>query len=595
MQTTLIEAERLKAVADLALMDDERGQEAYDRIARLAKHIFTTDVAAITFIDDKRQWFKSHIGIDLTENAREDAFCDITIRERETVVIEDTTADPRSSKNIFVVNDPAVRFYAGQPLMTDGGHAVGTLCLFDTRPRAVSDEERKILKDLAAMVMAQIKRDRDLAYVDPLTKLPNRLQFLSDLEDRLRAEDAGPVTVALIELMDLTEAAEAVRAFGIGFFNQQIKQAAAAIYRALPRTVLYQVGAFHLGLYIDGSTDRTSPEFQTVAQGIAEPFTTSIGIPVTLRPCIGLRSIKGDDTEISDVLRSLLSALKDARSADETFAIYDGASDDAHKRSFQLLTDFAAALKVPDQLRLVFQPRVNLSSGLSNSVEALLRWQHPVLGPISPAELFPIIEKTALVRQTTEWVMEATVSAVADWLSGGLHLRCSFNISARNLEEDDFVDRLSVLLSRYRVPATLVEIEIVEDAALGTSDRVRERLHEIASLGVALAIDDFGSGYSNLSYLLSLPATYLKIDRSLASQIISEPKYATVVSSVVTMAHQLNYRIVAEGVETADVCDMLRMMGCDEVQGYYFSRPLEAGILFEWVKNCNLSASSLAS
>lgn len=395
--------------------------------------------------------------------------------------------------------------------------------------------------------------------------------------------------------MDLTEAAEAVRAFGIGFFNQHIKQAADAIYSALPRTVLYQVGAFHLGLYIDGTTDQTSPEFEVVARGIAEPFTTTIGIPVTLRPCIGLRSIAGGDTEISDVLRSLLSALKDARSADETLAIYDGASDDAHKRSFQLLTDFAAALKVPDQLRLVFQPRVDLMTGNCSSVEALLRWQHPVLGAISPGELFPIIEKTALVLQTTQWVMEAAIAAVAGWSAHGFKLRCSFNISARNLEEDDFVERLSRLLEHYRLPAKLLEIEIVEDAALGTTDRIRDRLHEIASLGITLAIDDFGSGYSNLSYLLSLPATYLKIDRSLASQIISEPKYATVVSSVITMAHQLDYRIVAEGVETAHVCDMLQTMGCDEVQGYFFSRPLEASVIVGWVETCNEHAQCLAS
>lgn len=163
MQTTLIEAERLKAVRDLALMDDTRGQEAYDRIARLAKHLFGTDVAAITFIDDKRQWFKSHIGMDLADNRREDAFCDVTIRERTTIVIEDTLLDPRSSENLFVVNDPGVRFYAGESLMTDDGHAVGTLCLFDTKTRTVSENERVILKDLAAMVMAQIKRDRDLA------------------------------------------------------------------------------------------------------------------------------------------------------------------------------------------------------------------------------------------------------------------------------------------------------------------------------------------------------------------------------------------------------------------------------------------------
>lgn len=589
MEATLIEADRLKALHGLFLMDDARGKEAYDRIARLAKHVFATDVAAITFIDADRQWFKSTVGIDITENRRQDAFCDITINTRETTVIEDTRKDPRLSSNPFVTTAPSVRFYAGEPLLTDDGHAVGTICIFDTQPRELTIEERRVLKDLASMVMSQIKRDRDLAYVDPLTKLPNRLQFLYDLEEQLKSDDAD-LTVALVELMGLSESAEAVRAFGIGFFNQQMMQAASIVQNMLPNQVLYHVGAFHLGLFVKGSIEKTASTFENVALAMAEPFETSLGIPVTLRPCVGLRAVRKDDgLEIADVLRSLLSALKDARVGEQTLGIYDGKSDAAHQRSYRLLTDFVIALKDPFQLRMVFQPRVNLLSGKCESAEALLRWEHPLLGSISPAELFPIIEKTSLVRQTTEWVMESVIATIANWRRSGLSIKCSFNVSPRNIEEDDFVERLSSCLKRFGVSSHELEIEIVEDAQLASSDLIRNRLKDVTELGVSLAIDDFGSGYSNLSYLLSLPASHLKIDRSICKDINRSVQSATVAESVIDMAHKLGYRTVAEGVEDVEIKEMLQSFGCDEVQGFVFSPPLEKESFLKWIANHNSS------
>lgn len=576
------ETRRTALVRELGLMDDDGNQEAYDRIARLAKRIFGTEIVLITFMDSDRQWFKSHLGTDMTENRRDQTFCTHTIAQKKTLVVEDASTDPRFRDNPFVLGGPQIRFYAGEPLNTHDGHPVGTICLVDHHPRQFSEEDRNTLRDLADLVMTQVRVDRDLTYRDAATKMPNRIQFFADLRDVSRLRSAESRWVIVVELIGMPESNEAVRALGLGFLYDQIAHAAKVLRSSLPDHTIYHVGPTHLAFCLAGEDDAPTTLSMLYSQ-LREPFATTSGIPAKLTPGFGVRRLAGAELGLPDVLRTLLQAAREARDNGKGVALYDPVADAAQKRAYSLVAEMPRAL-AGNELFLVFQPRINAKTGRCESAEALLRWQHPVHGLVSPGEFLPLITRTPLIQDLTDWVMHAVCRQVSAWSSAGVDIRCSFNISARNLEEEGFVERLTAAIVGHGVNPEWLEVEIVEDVSVMEDDKILSRLNAVHDLGVTIAIDDFGTGYSNLAYLLELPATVLKLDRSIVAGVLTKRSYATAAQSIIAMGHQFGYRIVAEGVETEEIKQRLVLWGCDELQGYLFSKPLGMEIFEQYVR-----------
>jgi EAL domain-containing protein (putative c-di-GMP-specific phosphodiesterase class I)/GGDEF domain-containing protein len=575
--------QRLEVVQDLAVMDDTDNQEAYDRIARIAQELFGTPVVLITFMDGQRQWFKSHLGTDRQENTPDQSFCRVPITTKTTTVVENALDDARFCGLQDVAGGPALRFYAGAPLMTHDGYAIGTLCLLDVKPRTFSSEHVRMLEDLASLVMIQVKSDRDIGRVDPLTRLPNGIQFLLSLQDMIRTNHAATCWIVLVDVIDNRHADDVIGALGMEFYNEQVRHAAGILKRRLRSNTIYHVGSAYLAFMLDAKTGHPEQLIRELDADLREPLVTSRGTPAALNPCFGLRHAGLMEMASPDVLRTVLSAAREARLSELLFATYNVDNDTAQKRMYSLLSDLPDALRSQKQLYLVYQPRIDVRSGRCTGVEALLRWNHPHWGAVSPAEFFPLVEKTGVIHEVTDWVMRAVLKQLAAWQAKGVDLDCSFNISSKNLFEDDLVTRLSEVLKGSGVDPSRLEIEVVEDMNLDNSQVASERLKQIRDLGVGVAIDDFGSGYSNLAYLLSLPATSLKIDRSLIAQALTDHNAAVTVPTVIKLGHDLGYHMVAEGVERLETFEQLREWGCDEVQGYLFGRPMEPAILETWL------------
>ena len=195
-----------------------------------------------------------------------------------------------------------------------------------------------------------------------------------------------------------------------------------------------------------------------------------------------------------------------------------------------------------------------------------------------------MVERTAVARQTTEWVLEEGIAQAAHWRASGIPLKLSINISAANLEEEDFLDRLQAKLAAHALPPSCLELELTESAMMGDSAKATALLSRIAATGVDLAIDDFGTGYSSLSYLQQLPARVLKIDRSFMHRLATKDRERVLVRTMIELAHKFEYRVVAEGVETAEVLDVLERSGCDEVQRYFFAKPLSPSDFDAWLR-----------
>jgi len=221
-----------------------------------------------------------------------------------------------------------------------------------------------------------------------------------------------------------------------------------------------------------------------------------------------------------------------------------------------------------------YQPVVNLMSSKIVGLEALVRWQHPQLGVLPPSEFLGLAEDTGLILNISESVMRSACFQTREWqLQGFNNLRIAVNVSARQFQQKDFIDRVIQILEESRLDPSCLELELTETSIMENPESAAKLLTQIRQLGVRVAVDDFGTGYSSLSYLKRLPIDTLKLDRSFVNGVTTDPDDAALVMAIVTLAHNLRLRVVAEGVETNEQLNFLRLLRCDEGQGYLFSRP----------------------
>jgi len=441
------------------------------------------------------------------------------------------------------------------------------------------------LRDLAAMVMSQIELQHAFGRIDPISELPNRTQFIDDLSDLARDHTPGQRrTVVLVDLIGVDQMNHVVRVMGQAAIDDMVK-AAARNFRLLigPHRKAYHVGGTQLAALAPDGMDEIA--YSALLTARAERLRKLGGPDAIGTTVIGVAPFTLGDLPPTDVLRIAQGAAQDARTKGNLFQVHSNTLDCAFQRSFALLRDFEAALQNPSDFRLVYQPRVDLASGRCVGAEALMRWTHPTLGPISPGEFIPLIERMALATPTTAWVLETAVSQMARWREDGIELIVSVNISSANLHEPDFAAQVGQVLVRHNVPAQFLELEITETAVMNDAARALGQLKELAAAGIRLAIDDFGTGYSSLSYLQRLPVHVVKVDRSFMANLDCDPRQRSLVTMMISMAKHLGHRVVAEGVETQAVLDQLRSTDCDEVQGYFFARPLPADEFVGWIES----------
>jgi EAL domain-containing protein (putative c-di-GMP-specific phosphodiesterase class I) len=234
----------------------------------------------------------------------------------------------------------------------------------------------------------------------------------------------------------------------------------------------------------------------------------------------------------------------------------------------------AVALK---QFELYYQPKVDTRTGAVRSAEALIRWVHPKRGVISPAEFVPLAEECGLIAVIGEWVIREACRQARIWQDAGIPaLRISVNLSASQFRESGLVDSIRRALDDAGLQARYLEVELTESAVMTDPEQSVAILEQLSAMGVLVSVDDFGTGYSSMSYLRRFPIDKLKIDRVFINEIASRPEDASIVRAIVSLAHSLSLKVVAEGVETPAQLDFLKAAGCDEYQGYHFSRPLRA-------------------
>ena len=581
------EADRLAALRGFALLDTPP-EPAFDRLARLAADLLDAPVAMISLIDEKRQWLKSRIGAAISEIPREHALCAYTIMTDGILVIDDATQDARFRHNPLVINPPHVRFYAGMPLRTAAGLAVGSLAVMDRRPRTpLSPQQMQALRDLAALTVALIEAPRPLGEHPVVSRLADRSGFLEAIDAAIAARLAGgpDVAVVVIDAATPSQYAELARTLGETEADSIAVAFAARIREWLAAPgALYGLSGARFGCVLDASSrGRTQQVLDALAEHMRQPggagdipFASTVGIGVAFHP--------QDGTDAAALLRAATSGAQEALSREKRWCAYSPAFDLASRRTSLLLRDFGRALSDARQLHLVYQPKTELRSGRCVGAEALLRWTHPTLGEITPGEAIPLIEQTTLVHALTDWELAVALPEIARMRALGIEAPVSINISVLDLEDEHFVRRVTRALERHGVRPEWISIEVTESALMRNPVRIGQRLQEVRKLGVSIEIDDFGVGYSTLSLLKYIPATHVKIDQFFVSRLVTAHDDQAIVLSTVKLAHELGCLVVAEGIENAAQQDWLREHGCDIGQGNVISPPLDASHFETWVR-----------
>jgi diguanylate cyclase (GGDEF)-like protein len=321
-----------------------------------------------------------------------------------------------------------------------------------------------------------------------------------------------------------------------------------------------------------------APDAHLVISRLLECFTSAFEVGphelfVTASLGISVYPVDGRDPE--DLVVKAETALSRAKEqAEHGYQFYTPEMNANSIERLQLETDLRKAI-ARDELMVYYQPKVDTASGRLLGAEALLRWQHSEYGMIPPSNFIPLAEETGLIMPIGNWVLDRVCRQIRTWQAAGLpSVQIAVNISAHQFRQPDLVDRVVDVLATHRIEPALVELELTESAVMRNPEVAINTLMQLHAQGVRLAVDDFGTGYSSLSYLKRFPLDKLKIDRSFVQDLDTNTASAEIVGAIIAMAHTLGLSVVAEGVETADQLDKLSGLGCDEIQGFYYSRPV---------------------
>ncbi len=445
------------------------------------------------------------------------------------------------------------------------------------------DEVGKLARSFDHMrldIARQQHEIRDLAYRDRLTGLPNRERFRSAVVEALQTTASGGSLAVLMLDLDRFKHVNDVLGYA---FGDRLLQAVADLLKPLAcrqGDIVARHGGNEFALLLHLERDGA----MEAAHRIAQAFETPIHFDdqnVDLSASMGI-AMWPEHAQDADVLLNRAEiAMYGAKKRTSVALFYDPALDSASAQMLSLLGDLRRAVE-HNELRIYLQPKISLRNQRGVAAEALLRWQHPQRGLVPPMEFIPFAEQTGFVRHLTLWVFEQVSALLAQPDARAMGLRVSVNLSTRDLLDPDLSSRLSAILAKHGVAAESFCLEITESAIMDDPQRAEAMLNRLAQQGFKLSIDDFGTGYSSLAYLKRLPVHELKIDKSFVLGMQSGEGDVQIVRSTIDLAHSLGLSVVAEGVEDAGLLDRLRVLACDEAQGYHISRPFPADQFWAW-------------
>jgi len=439
---------------------------------------------------------------------------------------------------------------------------------------AIETRLRSRLEKVRSELQAQAHRD-------DLTGLPNRVSFEGTLAQAQHLADGQQTQVALL-VIALDGFKHVNEAFSHQLGDRLLQRVAQRLRAIAQPHCVARLGSdeFLMLLHCEPSTQQVLPLAAQVIDSVSQPFKLD-GREIGIGCSIGL-AFYPQHGSMSALIANAGVAMRAAKSAGgATYSIFDARMVVDTRGQAELLRDLRLALS-HSQLELYYQPKIHAPTAQITGVEALLRWHHPQRGTISPNVFIPMAERSGLIDSLGAWVIDEACRQARVWRDQGLRMRVAINLSAHQLRQRDLPQRISAALTRHQINPDLLTCEITESVAMEDTEATARIFSDLDTVGVHISIDDFGSGYSSLAYLRKLPASELKIDRSFVLDLASSEEARKIAGAVVQLAQALKLKVVAEGVETDEQYQILRQLGCDELQGFLFAKPMSAKALGQW-------------
>ena len=438
------------------------------------------------------------------------------------------------------------------------------------------------LRDVTA-AKSQVVSLRHQATHDALTGLPNRTLLFDALERALDAARPRQELVALM-LMDLDRFKEVNDTFGHHFGDSLLKQVAFRVQNQLHDSdVVARLGGDEFAIVLP-STDDVNDAAATarrILNTLEQPFVIE-GQVLDVGASIGIALFPEHGTDARTLLRRADVAMYAAKQQQSGFAFHREDFETHSPDQLALVVELRGAIE-RNELLLHYQPKLHLRSGLMTRAEVLMRWQHPVRGMLSPAAFIPVAERTGLIRNMTDWLLDRAMGQCRTWHDAGAPVHVAINVSARSLLDQALPGKVQRMLDKWEIDPRFLKIEITESSIMADPAHALAILSMLQSMGVRLSIDDFGTGYSSLTHLRELPVDEIKIDKSFVINMTRNEADAAIVRTVIDLAHNLGKQVCAEGVEDRETWQMLTELGCDLAQGYWIGRPMNAEALMAWL------------
>ncbi|MGH2876762.1 MAG: putative bifunctional diguanylate cyclase/phosphodiesterase, partial [Solirubrobacteraceae bacterium] len=433
-------------------------------------------------------------------------------------------------------------------------------------------------------LIRQSELNEHQALHDPLTGLPNRLLFGERIDQAIRQAQRNGTRLA-VALMDLDRFKEVNDSLGHSAGDQLLCRVGERMGEAVRSSdTVARLGGDEFGLLLPDLEDREGavPVIDRIRAGLERPVHVH-SLPLAVEASIGIAIFPDHGADAQTLIQRADVAMYDCKRDSGSYTFYDESTHEYDVTRLTLVAELRRALS-DRELLLHYQPKAALEDGEVRSVEALLRWMHPTRGMVYPDSFIPIAQETGLIGPLTLYVIEEALRQGRAWRDAGLDLAISVNLSTRNLLDRDFPRQVAGLLEQWEMDARWLELEVTESSMLANPVRAKAVLTELSELGLRLSIDDFGTGYSSLAFLRQLPVDEIKIDRSFVMGMGSEVDDAVIVRSTVDLGRNLGLDVVAEGVETLELWNRLRDLGCKIAQGYFLSRPVPPDELASWLQ-----------
>ncbi len=547
-------------------------------------------------------WHAENAGIDFAKlsfntckkSPHYSELCDKSISETRVVIADHATYQYSKPETL----DDRIRKhgYASAvaiPLFVEA-EIWGVLVLYDRKPQELDKDEVGLLKNFSAYIshaLSHLKRSEllnYLAYYDPLTGLPNRELLIDRIQHFTQIVDRNESSLALV-LIDIERFQILSKILGRQGADDLLKRFSSRLKEQVFNrdSVARMHGNTFAWLMVDvrSATQVARIVEAAIASVLKENNLLDISF-FSLQTNTGIAMYPNNSACPEDLIEHAEAALKEAKASPERCVFYSTEMNEIVFASLDIEHRLSNAI-LNKQFVLKYQPKIDLRNLRIVGMEALIRWNDPDHGQIMPNCFIPMLEQTGRIVDVGNWAIQQAISDYSTWRTLGLRPSIiSVNLSQVQLRRSDFVDSIKDLLSE--IDDHGLSLEITESMLMENTQDSIDKLQAIRNMGVDLAIDDFGTGYSSLQYLTLLPVNYLKIDKEFVNNMTSDPNSMTLVSTIISLAHNLGLKVIAEGVETEEQCKMLRLLRCDEAQGYFFSKPVDFETISELLKQDRL-------